>query len=248
MDLWNKIASFLKSTKRHTDDEIDDFEANIDKMRIAIHDIIKVNPPLNGDKTPLKLWTTLKAWSLFARQGVVIKWTRAWKVVGVFDEESGESAHALWKVLAHQLCCLNRLAQIKKQFQLFEAGTNLLMWGRVDNMKKDRRAENRSGKRRASTQDGGDTFNDEEIKELTPLSGKLRPYEVAMNNSCILHGPSDPEHKHYQLTKEMDTKIIVCPSSGKWILGCVAYQIHCHEVKITTVLDVAPETVKARLR
>ena len=30
MGWWNKIASFLKSTKRHTDDELDDFEANID--------------------------------------------------------------------------------------------------------------------------------------------------------------------------------------------------------------------------
>ena len=100
MGWWNKIASFLKSTKQHTDDEIDNFEANIDKMRAAINDIIKVNPPLKGDENPFKLWTTLKAWALFAPQGAVIKWTRMWKVAGAFDEESGESAHALWKVLA----------------------------------------------------------------------------------------------------------------------------------------------------
>ena len=46
MGWWNKISSFLKSTKRHTDNEINNFEANIDKMRAAINDIIKVNPPL----------------------------------------------------------------------------------------------------------------------------------------------------------------------------------------------------------
>ena len=45
---WNKIASFLKSTKRHTDDEINNFEANINKIRAAINDIIKVKLPLNS--------------------------------------------------------------------------------------------------------------------------------------------------------------------------------------------------------
>ena len=74
MGWWNKIASFLKSRKRHTDDEIDNFEANIDKIRTATNDIIKVNSPLDGDKNPLKqLWTTLKVWALFAPQRAVIK-------------------------------------------------------------------------------------------------------------------------------------------------------------------------------
>ena len=91
-------------------------------------------------------------------------------------------------------------------------------------------------------------MDDEEIEELTPLSGELRSYEVAMNNSCILRGPLDPEHKHYQLIKEMDMKIVVPPSSGKRILGRAAYKIHCREVKITTVLDVAPKTVRVTLR
>ena len=122
------------------------------------------------------------------------------------------------------------------------------MWGRVDNRKNDLTAKNRSGKRRASTQDGGDILDDKEIEELTPLLEELRSYEVAMNNSCILRSPSDPEHEHYQLIKEMDTKIVVCPSSGKRILGRAAYHIHCREVKITTVLDVAPQTVRATLR
>ena len=100
MGWWNKIASFLKSTTQDTDDEIYDFEANIDKMRTAINDIIKVNPPLNGDENPLKFWTTLKAWTLFAPQGAVMKWTRMWKVTGAFDKDSGESVHVLWKLLA----------------------------------------------------------------------------------------------------------------------------------------------------
>ena len=100
MGWWDKIASFLKSTKRHTDDEIDNFEANINKMRTPINDIIKVYPPLKGDENPLKLWTTLKAWALFVPQGAVIKWTRMWEVTGAFDKESGETIHALWKVLA----------------------------------------------------------------------------------------------------------------------------------------------------
>ena len=92
-------------------------------------------------------------------------------------------------------------------------------------------------------------MDNEEIEELTPLSGELKPYKVAMNDSCILHDPFDPEHEHYQLIKEMDTKnIVVCPSSGKRILSHAAYQIHCHEVNISTVLDVAPQTVRATLR
>ena len=61
---------------------------------------------------------------------------------------------------------------------------------------KDSMAKNRSGKRRVSTQDGGDILDDEEINELTPLSGELRPYEVATNDSSILPGPLDPEHEH----------------------------------------------------
>ena len=109
-------------------------------------------------------------------------------------------------------------------------------------------AKKRSGKRRVSTQDGRDILDDEEINELTPLSGELRPYKIAMNDSSILRGPSNPEHKHYHLIKKMGTKIFVCPSSGKRILGHAAYQIHCREIKITTVLDVAPETVRATLR
>ena len=197
MGWWNKIASFLKSRKRHTDDEIDNFEANIDKIRTATNDIIKVNSPLNGDKNPLKqLWTTLKVWALFAPQRAVIKQTRIWKVTGAFDEESGERAHALWKVLVQQLGCLKGNAKTKKQFQLFQAGTDPLMWGRDDNMKKVSTAGDKSGKRSASTQDGGDILDDEEIEELTPLSGELIPYKVAMNNSCILRNPSDPKHKH----------------------------------------------------
>ena len=76
-------------------------------------------------------------------------------------------------------------------------------------MKKDLTADNRSGKRRASTQDGGDILDNKEIKELTPLSGELRSYKVATNNSCILCGPLDPKHKHYQLIKKMDTKNFV---------------------------------------
>ena len=44
------------------------------------------------------------------------------------------------------------------------------MWGKVDNMKKNTRAENRSDKRRASTRDGRDILDDKEIEELTPLS------------------------------------------------------------------------------
>ena len=119
MGWWDKIVSFLKSTEQHTNDEINDFEANIDKMRTAINDIIKVNPPLNGDENPLNLWTTLKAWALFAPQGAVIKWTRMWKIIGAFDKKSGESAHALWKVLAQQLGYLKGNAKTKKKFQLF---------------------------------------------------------------------------------------------------------------------------------
>ena len=243
---WDKIASFLKSTKRHTDNEINNFEANIDKMRAAINDIIKVNPPLKGDENQLKFWTTLKVWALFAPNGSVMKWTRMWKVTGAFDKESGESSHAKWKLLTRRLGCLRGNAKTQKQFQLFQAGTDPLLWGRVDNMMKDLMAKN--DKRRASTQDGGDILDDEEINELTPLSGELRPYKVAMNNSSILRGPSDPEHEHYQLSKEMNRKIFVCPSSGKRILGHAAYQSHCREVQIITVLDVAPETVRATLR
>ena len=73
MGWWNKIASFLKSTKRHTDNEINNFEANINKMRAAINDIIKVKPPLKGDENSFKLWTTLKVWALFAPNGSVMK-------------------------------------------------------------------------------------------------------------------------------------------------------------------------------
>ena len=69
MGWWNKIASYLKSTKRHADNEIDNFEANIDKMRAAINDIIKVNPPLQSDENLFKLWTTLKARALLGPNG-----------------------------------------------------------------------------------------------------------------------------------------------------------------------------------
>ena len=115
-------------------------------------------------------------------------------------------------------------------------------------MKKNSTAENRSDKRRASTQDGGDILDNKEIEELTPLSGEFRPYKVAINYSCILRGPSDPEHEHYQLIKDMDTKMVACQSSGQRILGLAVYQIHSCKVKITTVVDVAPQIVRATLR
>ena len=42
-----------------------------------------------------------------------------------------------------------------------------------------------------------------------PRANELSPYKVAMNDSCILRGPSDPEHEYYQLTKGMEAKIVV---------------------------------------
>ena len=65
-----------------------------------------------------------------------------------------------------------------------------------------------------------------------------------MNNNYIFRGPSDPKHEHYKLIKEIDTKIAVCLSSGKRILANAVYQVHCREVRITAVLDIAPEIVK----
>ena len=71
-------------------------------------------------------------------------------------------------------------AKTKKQFQLFQAGTDPLMWGRDDNMKKVSTAGDKSGKRSASTQDGGDILDDEEIEELPPLSGDINIISVIL--------------------------------------------------------------------
>ena len=82
--------------------EIRKYEIDLEKLRQAIVDLIKTDPPMPGDKNPHTFSTTMKAHILFGKDS---KWfLNDWHTFGGVNEENMESLHAVFNQLKRRYC------------------------------------------------------------------------------------------------------------------------------------------------
>lgn len=271
---WGRIMRFLTSVDYHTDEAIDVFAADIEKMRQAVVKLIKDEPSL-GEDSPLKFPSTIKAHILFDNnvngESHVLQWVRQWHATGLFDEQNGEKSHAVCNHLKRRFG--NRRGKGLKKLVMREfhwQGCSVIREKIDAALEKTKRKT--TGTRRKSLPQPMASEEEHETSAIVDLpcdedgvfvSAELTDAEAEINSTVALRGPTDPEHDDYDtlcgslsdenksLLVGMDTKIIACPVCFMRLIGRSAYQIHCdesHKTKVHADLDGRTETTVARVR
>lgn len=101
--------------------------------------------------------------------------------------------------------------------------------------KRDLAYKNRSDSRLAMTEPPITVYREDQPVEV----GSLSVLHSHMNNNTSLCGPTDSEHKHFNIISKMDTKIHRCKYCGQNLLGAAAYKIHLHERHSTLITEEA---------
>ena len=87
--------------------------------------------------------------------------------------------------------------------------------------------------------------DDDDDEEMERLDMALTNLEKQMNKNVCLHYPQvgkdeegrdEEEHKNRSLIKEMNTKIIACPTCWERKLGKEAFRIHMNEIHSTSIV------------
>jgi len=267
--IWYRIMKFLISVDYHTDEAIDKFADDIEKMRQAVVKLIKDEPSLGKD-SPLKLPSTIKAHLLFDNNvnGVshILHHVRLWHATGLFDEQNGEKTHAVVNHLNRMFG--NRRGKGLKQLVMREFALlgSPIFREKINAMLE--RTQRKKGTSRTSVAQPMAKEVERETSSVVELphdeDGVLLPAtltedELEINGTVALRGPTTTTHKDYAALSEedkslflgIDNKIYACPHCSMRLAGFNAFRIHCHETHeevIAADLDGKTETTVAKVR
>jgi len=226
--LWFKILRVMKSVDKQSEHSIKQFEANVDKLRELIHDLIKGETPvIPGWKQ--KLPSSLKSHLLFF--GHLVAQLKLWRTLGCFDEQNIESAHAIWNALLRQFGATRgrKLKQVVLNAFLFNSSS--VINDKVAHIKSKlkRKTPHAPPRRRDATD--VDSVDDCVVEQVVE-SGKLDDIHVQINEEVAFHPQlpalDDDEGIKSPAVETKDTEVVVCPHCSKIMLQ-MALQIHCNE-------------------
>lgn len=267
--IWFRIMTFLISVDYHTDEAIDKFADDIEKMRQAVVKLIKDEPSLGKD-SPLKLPSTIKAHLLFDNnvngESHILHHVRLWHATGLFDEQNGEKSHAIVNHLKRMFGNRRGKGLMQLVMREFALLGSPIFREKINAMLE--RTQRKKGTSRKSVAQPMAKEVERETSSVVELphdeDGVLLPAtltedEVEINGIVALRGPTITTHKDYAALSEedkllflgMDNKIYACPHCSMRLAGFNAFQIHCHETHEEVVaadLDGQAETTVAKVR
>jgi len=190
--IWYELCKTMMSTKEQDDAAIQKFEDNIKELRRQIHNLIVVDPPLSGDKNPLKLPTKLKWFTLLS--DVLVNTLKLWRCIGDVAEESIESFHPRRNKMSKRYCQVRgkrRNELIMKALQ-FESAS--WIWEGIQDMLKATKSKRAKVVRtqQPTTVEAPEEEEDDEEQEEEEV---LLDWELRMNECPSLRVQDDFEHE-----------------------------------------------------
>ena len=236
IDLWYKIECVVKSAKLQTDVIIEQFEKDTNELRESIFELVEKAEAIGMD---IKLPKKSKTHILF--DGHFLGQLRRWGTIGGLDEQSIESAHAVWNALMRQFGTTRgwrKKEQVLREFLCI--GATFIHDSLDEMIRKTMRVKGaRSGGKWKSTsnenteeaeeKENGDN-GDEDI-DPEPLP-ELSDLEKKINESRIMHPDIFVDGMK---ADGFDTNISVCPCCKKRLLSS-ALRIHAHEAHSGTIV------------
>ena len=229
--LWYELQRVMKSTGLQSDETIEQFKKNRDKLRDCIYKFIVTDVPIPD--TGIKLPTAIKTHIIFGNH--LLEQLVHWGTLGGLDEQNIESAHAIWNELMRRFGACRGLKQkqlVMKQF-LFDRASFVHEDKRdmIEGTTRKKGARYGTTKKNSEQQPAEeDTTMEEEDDDVEETAEELAELEKGINESDTLH----PYREERQVEEGdepwpvFDTHVRVCNVCSKRILAC-ALKIHMHE-------------------
>lgn len=235
IELWFKISLVIKSAKRQTNETIAQFEKDTDEIRRCINEMLitdKAIPSLD-----IKLPKAVKLHILLDNH--LLKHLKRWGTIGAMDEQSIESAHAIWNALLRQFG--NTRGWTKKQLVLREfmfRGAPVLRES-IDNMMektKRKKGDRYTGERKATAREETEEADEQIDDDITFLpEPELSELEKKINATISIHPMLETDEGEEEKLMPGDTQIKICKCCSKRLLSC-ALEIHNHEAHSAAIV------------
>ena len=236
--IWFELQKVMKSTGLQSDETIDQFEVNMNRLRDFIYKFVVSDPPIPG--TGIKLPASLKTHIMFGQH--LVKQLRQWGTLGGLDEQNTESTHAVWNLLMSRFGACRGVYKKRLVIEQFLFDRASFVQAYIHDLKEGtkRKKGPRYGMSKNNTvpatndteepDDDDDAIEDIPLKELQSSinsSETLHPYLVRQE---VEEGEEQPPI--------FNTHVSICPHCAKAVLK-FAIDIHIHEVHSGGIVEEA---------
>ncbi len=253
--LWFKIQRVIKSAELQSENTIDEFQANVKKLKDLIVKLLVTDIPIDGWEARLPSFP--KSHLLFL--GHLLDQLRTWGTLGGFDEQNIESAHAIWNQLMRQMGSTRGKERRKRVFVQYFLKSAEFVQSNILRLKEESKRPNKYAARQTraeTTFENDDSAYVEELADTAEVVGiDDGSFVTDINGEVALHQPltvvadqaspaanngdgavaNDANETTQIIVSEEDTMVRKCPHCNKCLLD-VAFRVHmyhAHDVVLT---------------